>query len=317
MPEHSADPFNKDPAVTYGVAETIVPGVRRLTCCNPSPYTFTGTQTYLVGTRDVAVIDPGPDDPAHLAAVLAALNAGQRISHILVTHSHRDHSPGARVLAAETGAPIYAYGPHGAGISPTMQALIEEGAEIGGGEGGDTGFQPDHMLADGTTLTGDDWALDVIWTPGHLSNHISLALSGSQIETGTVFTGDMVMGFATTLVSPPDGDMAAFMASLDVLAARTDDRLYLPGHGHPVDDPHGMLAYQRRHRQTRLDQILSALSLGPQTAESLTRAIYTDIDQALLPAAQRNVLASLIGLADQGLVAPSGPLSRHAVFALV
>lgn len=307
-----ADPFNKDTSVSYGAAEAVAPGVRRLTCPNPSPYTFTGTQTYLVGTGDVALIDPGPDRPGHLGAILAALGPGERISHILITHSHTDHSPGARIIAAETGAETHAWGPHGAGLSPTMRRLVEQGAEIGGGEGGDVDFAPDRIMDDDTTLEGDDWALRAVHTPGHLSTHLSFALEG----TGIVFTGDMIMGFATTLVSPPDGDMAAFMASLDRLAARTEDRLYLPGHGHPVDDPAGMIRYQIGHRQSRLDQILTALEDGPKDATALARAIYTDVDPALLPAARRNVLASLIGLADQDRVGCAGGIAVDAVFHL-
>ncbi|MEM7060874.1 MAG: MBL fold metallo-hydrolase [Pseudomonadota bacterium] len=305
-----SDPFNKNPEATYGVVENVAPGVRRITCPNPSPYTFTGTQSYLVGTGDVAIIDPGPARAEHLATISAALGPEERISHILVTHSHADHSPGATVLSRETGAQIWAYGQHGAGMSATMAALVAQGAEIGGGEGGDTAFRPDHVLADGERVEGNDWGLTAINTPGHLSNHLSFALDG----TGTVFTGDMIMGFATTLVSPPDGDMAAFMASLEVLAARTDDTLYLPGHGHPVDAPLEMVAYQRGHREQRFAQILDALGDGPKDAATLTQAIYTDIDPALMGAASRNVLASLIGLADQGRVAAQGAIAVDAIF---
>ena len=306
------DPFNKEPVVTYGAAEEVAPGVRRVTCRNPSAYTFTGTQSYLVGQGDVALIDPGPEDREHLRAVLAALGPGERISHILVTHSHRDHSPGARVIASETGAAIHAFGPHGAGLSDTMQKLVDTGAEIGGGEGGDHAFAPDHALDEGDTVTGGDWALTALHTPGHLSNHLSFVLE----DSGIVFTGDTVMGFATTLVSPPDGDMAAFMASLDKLAARAEDRMYLPGHGHAVEDPAAMLSYQIGHRHERFDQILEALEEGPKNAGELTVAIYTDLEPALLPAAQRNVLASLIGLADQGRVASRGEIAVDAVFHL-
>jgi len=313
MPDRpSPDPFNKDTTVSHGHAEAVAPGVRRITCSNPSPYTFTGTQTYLVGTGDVAVIDPGPKNLDHLGAILAALGPGERVSHILVTHSHTDHSPGARLLAAKTDAPIHAFGPHGSGLSETMQRLVAEGAEIGGGEGGDHEFRPDIAMEEGDSLTGDDWTLGALHTPGHLSNHLSFVLEG----TGIVFTADMVMGFATTLVSPPDGDMAAFMASLDKLAARTGDRLYLPGHGHPVEDPAGMVAWQIAHRRERFAQILAALADGPKDATELTRAIYTDIDPALMGAARRNVLASLIGLADRGRVGCTGPIRVDAVFHL-
>ena len=305
------DPFNKDEMVTYGVAEAVAPGVRRITCENPSAYTFTGTQSYLVGTGSVALIDPGPEDARHIEAILAALGPDERISHILVTHSHRDHSPAARTVAAETGAPVWAFGPHGAGISPTMQALIESGAEIGGGEGGDHAFEPDRLLADGETL-GDregGWSLTALHTPGHLSNHLSFVLDG----TGIVFTGDIVMSFATTLVSPPDGDMAAFMASLERLRTR-DDRMYLPGHGQPVTDPAGMLTYQIAHRARRFEQILAELVKGPCDAATLTGRIYTEIDPRLLPAAARNVLASLIGLADQGRVTAADGIAVDSVF---
>ena len=307
------DPFNKDASVEYGIPVSVAPGVRRITCPNPSAYTFTGTQSYLVGEGDVALIDPGPNHPEHLDAILDALRPDERISHILVTHSHMDHSPGAAILRERTGAEIWAYGPHGAGITDTMQTLIDTGAEIGGGEGGDLDFAPDHLLAEGDGLRGPGWSLTALYTPGHLSNHHSFVLDG----TGIVFTGDMIMGFATTLVSPPDGDMAAFMASLDKLAARTSDRLYLPGHGQAVENPGDMVTYQIAHRQKRLDQILSALSNGPANAETLTRLIYTDIDQALMGAAKRNVLASLIGLTDQGRVRVSGSIAVDAEFTAI
>ena len=303
------DPFNKDPAVEYGLPVGVAPGVRRVTCPNPSAYTFTGTQSYLVGEGEVALIDPGPDRAEHMDALMEALRPGERIAQILVTHTHGDHSPGAAVMAERTGAPVWAYGPHGAGISETMQALVDQGAEIGGGEGGDPHFDPHHTLAEGESVTGSGWSLTALHTPGHLSNHHCFVLDG----TGIVFSGDMVMGFATTLVSPPDGDMAAFMASLDKLAAR-DDRVYLPGHGHAVENPGQMVRYQIGHRQRRFDQILAALEDGPRDAATLTREIYTDVDPALLGAAQRNVLASLIGLADQGRVKAEGGVSVEAVF---
>lgn len=305
------DPFDKNPAVRYGAPEDVAPGVRRVTANNPSPYTFTGTQTYLVGSGEVALIDPGPDDQAHVDAVLGALKPGERVGHILVTHSHLDHSGAMRAVAERTGAPVLAFGPHGSGLSESMRRLAASGAPLGGGEGGDESFAPDGRLADGETVEGDGWRLTALHTPGHLSNHLSFVLEG----TGIVFTGDTVMGFATTLISPPGGDMAAFMASLERLAAR-DDRLYLPGHGHPVRDPAGMLQWQMRHRRERFDQILAALATGPSDAAGLARRIYTDIDPRLMPAATRNVLASLIGLADQGRVAPDGPIAADAVFRL-
>jgi hydroxyacylglutathione hydrolase len=194
-----------------------------------------------------------------------------------------------------------------------MRRLKADGVVFGGGEGGDLGFRPDHDMGEGETVGVGDWALRALHTPGHLSNHISLELAGS----GVLFTGDTVMGWATTLVSPPEGDMAAFMATLHRLAGRDGDRLYLPGHGHPVTDPKGMLAWQIAHREERVAQILAGLAAGPADPTALTRAIYTDVDQRLLPAARRNVLATLIGLVDLGRVKPRGALSPEAVFELV
>ena len=306
------DPFDRNPEVAYGVAEVVAPGVRRITCRNPSAMTFTGTRSYLVGQGEVALIDPGPDDRAHLAAIAAALEPGERIAHILVTHSHVDHSPGARAVAEATGAPVHAFGPHGAGLSETMRRLKADRVALGGGEGGDRGFRPEHTMTEGETVGTESWALTALHTPGHLSNHICLALEG----TGILFTGDTVMGWATTLVSPPEGDMAAFMATLRRLSGRADDRLYLPGHGHPVTDPAAMLGFQIAHREERMAQILAELAAGPADAGELARAIYTDVDPELLPAARRNVLATLIGLLDQGRVAVRGPLSDAAVFEL-
>ncbi len=310
-PRKVEDPFDRNPGVAYGVAETVAPGVRRITCRNPSRMTFTGTRSYLVGEGALALVDPGPADRSHLAAIAAALRPGERIAHIFVTHSHADHSLAARAVAEATGAPVHGFGPHGAGLSETMHRLRRDGVDLGGGEGADDGFSPDNPMREDDTVGAADWSLTALHTPGHLSNHVSLALD----DTGIVFTGDTVMGWATTLVSPPEGDMAAFMATLRRLQAR-DDRLYLPGHGHPVADPAGMLTWQIAHREERVAQILRALAAGPADAEAIARAVYIDVDQALLPAAQRNVLATLIGLADEGRVRPRGPLSVAALFEL-
>ncbi len=303
------DPFNRSPEARHGAAETLEPSVRRVTCANAGPMTFTGTQTYLVGAGEVAVIDPGPGDAAHLAAIEAALEPGERISCILVTHTHVDHSPGAAALKARTGAPVLAFGAHGAGVTERMAALAASGAHLGGGEGADAAFAPDRTLADGETVEGAGWALTALHTPGHLSNHLSFALEG----TGAVFSGDHVMGWATTMVSPPDGDMTAFMASLARMAARSD-RVFYPGHGHAVEDPAGMIAHQTAHRRAREAQILAALAGGPADVAALTREIYSDVDPRLHPAAARNVFSHLIGLVEEGRVAHSGRLSPEAAF---
>ena len=285
-------------------------GVRRLTCANPGPMSHTGTQTYLVGAGEVAVIDPGPVDATHLGAIEAALEPGERIAAILVTHSHRDHSPGARPMAARWGAPVLGFGPHGAGMTETMTRLAATQG-LGGGEGADRDFVPDRQLGDGETLRVGETEITALHTPGHLSNHLCFALPG-----GVVFTGDTVMGWASTLVSPPEGDMGAFMASLARLAAR-GDRQFLPGHGAPVDDPAARLAELAAHREARAQAILAALAEGPAAPATLAARIYTDTDPPLMPAARRNVLATLIWLTERGEAAPEGPHGPATPYARV
>lgn len=298
--DHAA--FNPSP----GEVQELEPGIRRILAPNPSPMTFRGTNTYLVGTRRLAVIDPGPGDPAHLEAILGALSAGESVSHILVTHSHVDHSALVPALREATGAPVLAFGDSAAGRNPEIAAL----SGLGGGEGIDAGFAPDRCLADGQGVAGDGWALTALWTPGHMGNHMCFALGDA------VFTGDHVMGWATSMVSPPDGDLTAFMASLEKLQGRRD-RVFYPAHGAPVADPEARLAELLAHRRGREAQILSALDGGPAGVSGLTGRIYSDVPEALLPAARRNVLAHLIDLTQRGLAAPQGELSAGAVFTRV
>ncbi|MFV0475666.1 MAG: MBL fold metallo-hydrolase [Pikeienuella sp.] len=306
------DPFNKDPRVEYGVAVRLAPQVRRVTAPNPSAMTFTGTQSYIVGEGEVAVIDPGPVSAAQAQAILGALAPGERVGAILVTHTHVDHSPGVAALKAATGAPSYGFGRHGAGESETMARLRATGAEFGGGEGADRDFTPDEIMGDGAALEIGGARLTALHTPGHLSNHIAFDLAGAG-----VFTGDLVMGWATTLVSPPEGDMAAFMASMARMTAR-DDRVFWPGHGHPVEDPAGMLAYQIGHRRSREAQIAAALgATGEATPAALTALIYTDVDQRLLPMAERNVFAHLLGMITEGRVETDGEIAPGARFRLI
>ena len=299
-----ADPFERKHAPPYGAPEALAPGIVAVTAPNPGPMTFTGTRTYLVGAgRDRAVIDPGPDDPRHLDAVAEALGPGVRAAAILVTHAHLDHSAGARRLAARLDAPILAFGERPR--SPAMARLAAAGA-LGGGEGIDAAFLPDLTLADGALVEGAGWTLRAIHTPGHIGNHLCLAWGDR------VFSGDHVMGWATSLVSPPDGDMGAYMQSLDRLAAERAARLY-PGHGDPVADPAARIAALAAHRREREAQILSALAAGPADAPALAARIYQDTPSALLPAATRNVLAHLVDLMDRNLVlsdSPPGPASR-------
>lgn len=295
-------------APPVGVLEQLEPGIRRILAPNPSPMTYWGTNTYVVGEGQVAVIDPGPDEPAHLQAILDGLLPGEEVSHILVTHAHLDHSPLARPLSEATGAPVLAYGDALAGRSDVMTDLVAGGL-TSGGEGVDAGFRPDETLADGERIHGDGWHLDTIWTPGHFANHLCFAFADA------VFTADHVMGWASSLVSPPDGDLTAFMASCRKLAARSD-RIYYPGHGTPVADPAARITWLITHRLGRETQILDTLALGPGTVSSLTEAIYTDTPAALIPAARRNVFAHLIDLTTRGLTRAEPGLSEAADFSL-
>ncbi|MEM9782256.1 MAG: MBL fold metallo-hydrolase [Pseudomonadota bacterium] len=308
--------------------EIVAPGVWRLSAPNPSPMTFTGTQSYVVAAADEQgprlVVDPGPDDPGHLAA-LAALSGPPGIAAILITHTHLDHTAGAARLKATTGAPVIAAGRHGWGRSAQMQALAATGAPLGGGEGADLSFMPDIAIGDALGPAEDGGApgwlpvgaprVAAIHTPGHLSNHLSFVLP----DRAALFTGDAVMGWSTTLVSPPDGDMAQQMATLERLAALVEGmpgaRL-LPGHGPVVDDPARLIAEHRAHRDTRRAALIAALSDGPADASLLARRLYTDTPPALIGAAARNVLATLLQLEAEGVAAPVGPLHADAQFML-
>lgn len=272
---------------------------------NPSAMTYWGTNTYLLGQKTLAVIDPGPLDDAHLAALSRAID-GRAVSHIIVTHSHLDHSPLARPLSQATGAPVCAFGNSCAGRSDIMRDLA---GDVGGGEGVDSDFAPDQILRDGDVIKGDGWTLDVIHTPGHFGNHISL------IWGDAAFTGDHVMGWASSLVSPPDGDLTDFMASCATLAARGIKRAY-SAHGAPIPDAQARLAELIAHRRHREEQIITALRNCPATATELANAIYTDVSPALIAMAARNVLAHLIDLTNRGIALPDGALSARAEFRL-
>lgn len=287
------------------------PDLVRVIAPNPSPMTYWGTNTYVLGSRSVAVIDPGPDDEGHMGAVLGAMPKGAVVSHILVTHAHRDHSAGVARLKDATGAQVWAYGDWKAGRSDAMAALAEGGL-AGGGEGVDEGFVPDMCLAGGADVAGDGWALRALWTPGHMGNHLCFAEDAS----GTVFTGDLVMGWSTSLVSPPDGDLGAFLRSLDRLAARAGDRVYLPGHGGPVEAPLERVAALKAHRLERHRQIRSALAQASGTPRDLAERIYADVAPALLGAAARNVLAHLLEMEAQSEVSGDGASRAEAVFSL-
>jgi hydroxyacylglutathione hydrolase len=268
--------------------------------------TFTGTRSYLLGEGEVAVIDPGPDDPRHLDALAAAVG-GERVAAVLVTHAHRDHSAGAAAFAARVGAPVLA---HGDPVGARSPRLADLGA-IGGGEGLDAGFRPDRRIGEGDVVEGRGWRLAVLATPGHTADHLSFAWA----EGDALFTGDHVMGWATTLISPPDGDLAAFRASLRRLQGRPE-RVFYPGHGARVTDPPRILAHILAHRDAREAEILAALARGPATPAELVAAIYRGLDPALGGAAARNVLAHLLELEARGAVRAEGTLSAQGRFTL-
>lgn len=278
-----------------------VGGVRRILAPNPSPLTGPGTNSYAIGRGEVAVVDPGPSDPAHLEALLAA-TAGERVAMILVTHAHLDHCALAPELARRTGAPVLAFGDAAAG-RPTGP----EEWDLGGGEGVDAGFAPDRTLRDGEVVSVGGVAVTALHTPGHMGNHMAFAVGD------VVLTGDVAMGWASTLISPPDGDVSAFIASCVGLRAMAP-RLLLPGHGAEVSDPAARLDGLVAHRRKREAQILSALDDGPATAAALVARLYSDVPEHLHPAAERNVLAHLIDLTGRGLTAPSDPPSPSAEF---
>ena len=267
------------------IAQVLTPRVRRVLAANPSAFTFTGTQTYIVGTSEVAVIDPGPADPAHIAAILRA-TAGERIVAIVCTHTHRDHSPAAAPLAAATGAEIV-------GCAPLV--LDDNGPRADAAF--DSTYAPDRVLADGERLSGPDWTLEAVATPGHTSNHLCYHL----IEDNALFTGDHVMGWSTTVVSPPDGDMAAYMRSLDKLGARSD-AVYYPAHGEPVTNPQQFVRGLGGHRKQRERQILKLVGEGIGAIEAMVPLMYKGVDERLYPAAGRSVLAHLIDLRNRRIV---------------
>jgi glyoxylase-like metal-dependent hydrolase (beta-lactamase superfamily II) len=277
----------------------VSPLIRRVLANNPGPFTFKGTSTAIVGRSQVAVIDPGPDDPAHIDALRAALQ-GETVTHIFVTHTHRDHSPAARALKAWSGANTYGFGPHGR-AAPEGGIVVEEG--------GDTDFVPDIALRDGDVVECAGFAIEAIHTPGHTSNHLCYALPQER----ALFPGDHVMGWSTTVIAPPDGDMADYMASLRKLLAR-DDAVYWPAHGGPIRDPQPFVAAYLEHRLEREAQILAALRDGIATIPEMVARIYAGLDPRLRPAAGLSVLAHLVQLAREGRVMATPRLGLDARF---
>lgn len=275
-----------------GLIEQPEPLVRRVLAPNPSPYTYTGTQTYLVGNAGtIAVIDPGPDDARHLAALEAAIG-DDKIGAIMCTHTHRDHSPAAKPLAERTGAPIV-------GCAPLV--LNDLGPRVDAPF--DRTYEPDRVLEDGESMTGPGWTLTAVATPGHTSNHLCFALE----ESGALFTGDHVMGWSTSVIVPPDGDMSDYMASLAKLYER-EDRVYYSAHGAPIEKPRQLVRGMMGHRRQRENQILRLLGEAPQEIEALVPQMYKGLDPRLTGAAGMSVKAHLIDLERRGIVSRSGDI---------
>jgi glyoxylase-like metal-dependent hydrolase (beta-lactamase superfamily II) len=287
-------PFDKSFDLPPGRVEEVMPGVRRLLVNNPGPFTFKGTLTYIVGRGRVAIIDPGPIDEAHIAALLDAVR-GETVTHILVTHTHRDHSPAAARIKAATGANTCGEGPHRAarplhiGEAPPLEASA------------DRDFRPDIALSDGETVSGAGWGLEAVTTPGHTANHMAFALE----DTAVLFSGDHVMAWSTPVVAPPDGAMSDYMASLEKLKRRAET-LYFPGHGGAVRDAPRFVQQYIAHRRAREASILERLAAGEADIPTLVESIYIGLDPRLTKAAGLSVLAHLEDLTARGLVATQG-----------
>ncbi|HUI13405.1 MAG TPA: MBL fold metallo-hydrolase [Xanthobacteraceae bacterium] len=297
-------PFNKAFDLEPGRVRELAPGVRAVVANNPGPFTFKGTMSYIIGRGKVAIVDPGPDDDAHVAALLDAVR-GETVTHIFVTHTHRDHSPAVPKVKAATGAEVYAQGPH------RLARPLHIGETRRLDASADMDFRPDVALADGDVVSGDGWTLEAVTTPGHTANHMAFAFK----EADLLFAGDHVMGWSTTIVAPPDGAMSDYMASLHKLSRRSEP-LYLSGHGMPVPDAPRYVEHLIRHRQGREDSILHRLRKGAADIPTIVKAVYIGLDPRLAGAAALSVLAHLEDLVARGIVRTEGPPSIEGAYRL-
>jgi glyoxylase-like metal-dependent hydrolase (beta-lactamase superfamily II) len=295
-------PYVRDLRFDYGACDQVSPLIRRVVANNPGPFTYLGTGTYIVGRGEVAVIDPGPDLPDHLAAILKAVE-GERVTAIVITHHHSDHSPLAGPLKAATGAAIYGCAVAGHEEADTGEVKMEAGH--------DHDFRPDISLCGGGTIAGPGWTLEAIPTPGHTSNHLCYALK----EEDACFSGDHIMGWSTTVITPPDGDMTDYLASLEAIQARGFATLW-PTHGPPILQVAPFIDAYLAHRRERMDQILLALADGPGRVRDLVPRLYRDVDERLWPAAARSMLAAIIHLERGGDVEAGGPPGPDTVYRL-
>ena len=283
-------PFIKEFKFDYGTAMEVTPLIRRVVAHNPNPFTFKGTGTYIIGHGKVAVVDPGPDMPEHVDAVLRAVR-GETVTHILVTHTHIDHVPATPAIAKATGAKVYSFGPH------PRPPRDEDGRDAKPEQSGDLSFAPDIKLADGDVIQGDGWNVEAVHTPGHISNHLCFALK----EDRALLSGDHVMGWSTAVISPPDGNMADYFASLRKLLPR-DETLYIPTHGAEIRNPNPFVQSYIEHRLGREAQIMARLKEGPQTIPQMVAKNYADTPVHLHAAAGRSMLAHLIQMVKDGRV---------------
>jgi glyoxylase-like metal-dependent hydrolase (beta-lactamase superfamily II) len=297
-------PFNKTLDLKPDVVDEVAPGIRRILANNPGPFTFTGTLSYIVGRGKVAIIDPGPNDAAHTSALLEAVR-GETVTHIFVTHTHRDHSPAVPAIKRATGATVYAEGPH----RPARPLHIGEHNPLD--SSGDHDFRPDVALRDGEVVAGEGWTLEAVATPGHTANHMAYALK----EANALFAGDHVMAWSTSIVAPPDGAMSDYMASLEKLKGRSETTYY-PGHGPAIPDAPRFIDYYIEHRRAREASILHRLEKGETDIPTLVRAIYIGIDPRLTGAAGLSVLAHLEDLVARGVVKTDGAPSIDGSYRL-
>ncbi|MCY3883318.1 MAG: MBL fold metallo-hydrolase [Gammaproteobacteria bacterium] len=292
-------PFVRELDFEYGVADQVSGGIRRVVARNPSPFTYFGTGTYIVGREQVAIIDPGPLDEKHIDALLNSVR-DETITHIVVTHTHMDHSPGCRLLREICDAPTYGFGPHGSGHQDD-DVVVEEG--------GDMEFVPDIYVTDNELIQGDDWTLRCVHTPGHTSNHMCYVFE----EEKALFSGDHVMGWSTSVVSPPDGDMESYMKSLNRLLDENLDT-YWPTHGPPITDPVPHVEAFIHHRQERERQILEQLSNGKHRISEMVPVMYANVDRRLHPAAAKSVFAAICYMFKRGKITVDGELAEDALF---
>lgn len=294
-------PFVRDFDFEYGRCDTLSPLIRRVVAPNPGPFTYTGTGVYIIGHGNVAVLDPGPVDDAHISALDAAL-VGETVTHVLVTHHHLDHSPMARPLAEKHGCKVYGFGP---------QNTAPIGGEVRLEAGDDVGFKPDVQLTDEQVIEGDGWTVEALHTPGHTSNHVCYALR----EENTLFSGDHVMAWSTSVVSPPDGHMGDYLAQLRRIRDRKFEILW-PTHGPAVSEPEPFIQAYIDHRLVREQQILDQIRAGHTRIRDMVSAIYVDVDKRLHPAAAHSVLAHIIHMVETGRVVCDGDLNLEARYTL-